>query len=160
MRTSLDFSLPIRPCFKGKEYMQKLIENAINLDWGYVMSTLIIRFVGVFVVLAILMVGMIALGKIVSWLVAKQEAKKARHREKEAQAARLAEAPERDVDEEEVVAAIGAALALIMESEQSAMASSAQVSTTAGSWAMAGRVAVMNGRLQGGSQRRPGSSRL
>jgi Na+-transporting methylmalonyl-CoA/oxaloacetate decarboxylase gamma subunit len=95
--------------------MANLIENIRTLDWGYILGTLVIRFVGVFVVLFILMVGMMILGKVVSALVANQEAGNAEDDEKDPHAIELAEEPEREVGEEEIVAAIGAALAMSME---------------------------------------------
>ena len=134
--------------------MSKLIENAVNLDWGMIMSTLIIRFVGVFIVLAVVMIGMIVLGKVVSALVSRQEAREAEEQEPKPSAVALAEKPEREAGEEEVVAAIGAALALAIELEQKAIVIPAHGGIIAGSWAMAGRVAQIGARLQGGAQRR------
>jgi len=43
------------------------------VDWGYAISTLIIRFVGIFVVLGILQVVMQITGRIFAYLAAKKE---------------------------------------------------------------------------------------
>lgn len=142
--------------------MSKLIENAMSLDWGYIMSTLVIRFFGVFAVLAVVMVGMIILGKVVSKLVAMQEAKEAKEHdepEEEPLTVSLAEAPEHEAGEEEIVAAIGAALAFAMESQRTTTVAATHGGVTAGSWAMAGRAALMTGRLQAGSQKHLTQSR-
>jgi len=142
--------------------MSKLIENAMSLDWGFIMSTLIIRFFGVFAVLAVVMIGMIILGKVVSKLVAMQEAKEAKDHdepEEELLTDSLAETPEHKAGEEEIVAAIGAALAFAMESQRKTPAAAAHGGVTAGSWAMAGRAALMSGRLQAGSQKHLAQSR-
>ncbi len=134
--------------------MQELIQRAVELPWGFIMSTLLIRFVGVFIVLAILLIAMQLLGAIVSRIVARQEARGAQKHKVETPAAGLAEIHEREAGEEEMVAVIGAAIAIAMESEQKSEAPHAHTGITAGSWAMAGRVAMMNRRLQAGSQRR------
>ena len=134
--------------------MSTLIQNAIELPWGYIMSTLLIRFVGVFFVLAILMAGMYLLGLVVSRIVAKQEARKADRQKREAAAISLAEEPEREADEEEIIAAIGAALAMAMDAQQTVIAPSTQPDAMAGAWAMAGRASQMNLRMQGGTHRR------
>ena len=135
--------------------MGTLIQNALELPWDYIMFTLLIRFVGVFIVLAILMAGMYLLGFVVSRVVAKQEAKKADKQEHEAPAISLAEEPEREADEEEIIAAIGAALAVAIEAQRVSAAPSMQSDVGAGAWAMAGRASQMNLRIQGGSHRRP-----
>ena len=44
-----------------------------SVDWSYAISTLLIRFVGIFVVLGILQVVMQITGKIFAYLDAKQE---------------------------------------------------------------------------------------
>ena len=93
------------------EYINGLIENAANLDWGLIMSTLVIRFVGVFLVLFVVMIGMMILGKVVSTMVARQEARESDEQANESPALAPAEEPELKIAEEEVVAAIGAALA-------------------------------------------------
>ncbi len=134
--------------------MNALIQRTLELEWGYIMATLIIRFVGVFVVLAILLVAMQILGKIVSRIVADREAKTPERQEEDTPPITLADAPEQEVGEEELVAAMGAAIAFAMESEQRAVAPLTHAGITAGSWAMAGRSAMMNARLQAGSQRR------
>lgn len=134
--------------------MGELIQRAVELPWGFIMSTLFIRFVGVFIVLAILLVAMRLLGAIVSRIVSRQEARGAQKHGEETPATGLAEVSEREAGEEELVAAIGAAIAVAMESEQKSAAPHAHTGITAGSWTMAGRVALMNRRLQAGSQRR------
>jgi Na+-transporting methylmalonyl-CoA/oxaloacetate decarboxylase gamma subunit len=139
---------------KAEDYMSNIIETARNLDWGYIWSTLIIRYVGVFVVLFILMIGMILLGKIVSAVVASQEEKDAEGDENDPHSIELAEEPEREVGEEEIVAAIGAALALSMEPDSPLLAPPAFGGIAAGSWSLAGRAAQMGGRMQGGTQKR------
>jgi sodium pump decarboxylase gamma subunit len=128
----------------------EIIERARELPWGYIFSTLFIRFIGVFLVLAILMIGMQFLGAVVSRLVAWQEAKKTRESE---QQAALAEPLETQSREEEIAAAIGAAMALSMESVPSLQPLS-DGAVANGSWALAGRMALMSGRLPAGSQRR------
>ena len=135
--------------------MSNVIETALSLDWGYILGTLVIRFVGVFVVLVILMIGMMILGKVVSTLVARQEAGNAEDDEKDPHAIEFAEEPEREVGEEEIVAVIGAALAMSMESERPLLAPAALGGITAGSWSVAGRAAQMGARMQGGTQKRP-----
>jgi len=135
--------------------MSELIQNINNLDWGLIMSTLLIRFVGVFFVLAVLMIGMIVLGKVVSALVSMQEAKGEDEQEHKSPAIALAEEPEREAGEEEVVAAIGAAIAMAMESDGKIVAPAVHTGVAAGLWAMTGRTTQMNMRLQGGSHRRP-----
>ena len=134
--------------------MSELIQRAIDLEWGYIMGTLLIRFVGVFVVLAILMIAMQILGRIVSRIVAKEEAVDAMERKKDESLLDLAEHPTSGPNEEEMVAAIGAAIAVSMESEKRALASSGHAGVSADSWAMAGRMTLMNRRLSAGSQRR------
>jgi Na+-transporting methylmalonyl-CoA/oxaloacetate decarboxylase gamma subunit len=134
--------------------MGELIQRAVELPWGYIMSTLVIRFVGVFIVLAILMVGMQVLGSVVSRLVSGQEARAAEARRREAHAVALAEAPERETGEEEIVAAMGAAIAVAMAASRQPISPPAHPDVTARSWAMAGRVALMNRRLPAGTQRR------
>lgn len=134
--------------------MLELIENAVNLPWGRIMGTLMIRFIGVFMVLIILMISMMILGKVVSKLIEMQEARKAEDDEKEAPAIALAEEPELEAGEEEVVAAIGAAIAMAMDLEQKFAAPSAFAGLSAGSWALTGRAAQMNTRLQGGEHKR------
>ena len=133
--------------------MAELIENAISLPWGKIIGTLMIRFVGVIIVLVILMIGMMILGKVVSKLVEMQEARKADDGSQDPSAPALAEEPEIDAGEEEVVAAIGAAIAMAMDLE-SVGAPSALAGASAGSWALAGRATQMDRRLQGGGQRR------
>ena len=133
--------------------MEELIQNAITLPWGKIIGTLMVRFVGVIIVLVILMIGMIILGKVVSKLVEMQEARKTDADPKEASATALAVEPEIDAGEEEVVAAIGAAIAMAMDLE-SVGAPSALAGASAGSWALAGRATQMDRRLQGGGQRR------
>ncbi len=135
--------------------MEELINNARELNWGYIMSTLVIRFVGVFIVLAILMIGMQILGAVVSRLVAGSEERAARKREQEAPAVAMEEAAETETADEEMVAAIGAAIAVAMESETKAASILADTGVTADPWAVTGRVAMMNARLQGGSHREP-----
>jgi Na+-transporting methylmalonyl-CoA/oxaloacetate decarboxylase gamma subunit len=134
--------------------MSELIQRAMELPWAYIMFTLIIRFVGVFIVLAVLMGGMYLLGFVVSRLIARQEEKKAEKHEQDEESIPLAEEPERDVDEEEIVAAIGAAIAMSAEPQHAAATSPAKGAAMAGAWAMAGRTTQMNRRLQGGSYRR------
>ena len=136
-------------------FVENIIENIQNLDWGYILGTLVIRFVGVFVVLVILMIGMMILGKVVSTLVARQEARDAEDDDKDPHAIEFAEEPEREVGEEEIVAAIGAALAMSMESEHPLLAPASLGGITAGSWSAAGRAAQMGARMQGGTQKRP-----
>jgi Na+-transporting methylmalonyl-CoA/oxaloacetate decarboxylase gamma subunit len=136
-------------------YMSELIQRAVELPWGYIMSTLLIRFVGVFLVLGILLAGMYLLGFVVSRLVARQEKRNAEKDKQETPSIAFAEEPEREADEEEMIAAIGAALAMAMESQQMPAALSPKTGLTAGSWVMAGRATQMNRRLQGGSQRHP-----
>ncbi len=46
------------------------------IDWGYAISTLIIRYVGIFVVLGILQIVMQITGRIFAYLDAKEEMKK------------------------------------------------------------------------------------
>jgi len=133
--------------------MSKLIESALSQDWGLIIGTLMVRFVGVFVVLAVLMVGMIVLGKVVSKLVAMQESKKAEAEETDPHALALAEEPEHEAGEEELVAAIGAAIAMAMETEQRATTPAAAGGVVAGSWALAGRATQMDRRMQGGAYR-------
>ncbi len=130
------------------------MQNAAALDWGLIMSTLVIRFIGVFVVLIVLMLGMTILGKIVSSMVARQEAREAQGQEDDPPAIALAEEPEREVGEEELVAAIGAAIAMAIEAEGKIVAPTAQQGTPAGSWAVAGRTTQMSARLHGGAHRR------
>lgn len=134
--------------------MDTLIQNAIELPWGYIMFTLLIRFIGVFIVLAILMAAMYLLGFVVSRIVGRQEAKKALRHQHESRAISFAKEPEREADEEEVIAAIGAALAIAIETQQRSAAPQLQPDVTAGAWAMAGRASQMNMRIQGGSHRR------
>jgi Na+-transporting methylmalonyl-CoA/oxaloacetate decarboxylase gamma subunit len=134
--------------------MAELIENAVNLPWGKIMGTLMIRFVGVIIVLVILMISMMILGKVVSKLVEMQEARESSDEPKEASAPALAEEPEIDAGEEEVVAAIGAAIAMAMDMGQTVGASTALADTGAGSWALTGRATQMARRIQGGAQRR------
>jgi Na+-transporting methylmalonyl-CoA/oxaloacetate decarboxylase gamma subunit len=131
--------------------VDEIIQRAIELPWGYILSTLVIRFVGVFIVLAILMVGMQLLGAVVSRLVAMQEAKRSRDLPQEKKVA-LAESPELESREEELAAAIGAALAFSMESVTHAQPVSQRTGVD-GSWALAGRVALMGRRLPAGTQR-------
>lgn len=133
--------------------MSELIQRAVTLPWGYVLSTLIIRFVGVFIVLAILMIAMQVLGAVVSRLVASQEAKKSKRVEREKETLALAESPELEAGEEEVAAAIGAAIAFSMEPAYSARPVP-QETVTNGTWALAGRMALMSRRLPSGSQQR------
>jgi Na+-transporting methylmalonyl-CoA/oxaloacetate decarboxylase gamma subunit len=134
--------------------MSEIIQTAINLPWGKIMGTLMIRFVGVFLVLLILMAGMIILGKIVSSLVERQERKKAEGGEQPDKASALIDEPDSQAGEEEIVAAIGAAIAMAMDQQQKSIAQPTLAGANAGSWAMAGRSAQINIRLQGGSQRR------
>ena len=47
-----------------------------TVDWGYAISTLLIRFVGIFVVLGILQVVMQITGRIFAYLDAKKDAEK------------------------------------------------------------------------------------
>lgn len=133
--------------------MSELIQRAIDLEWGYIMFTLLIRFVGVFIVLAILMGGMYLLGFIVSRIIAKQEAEKAKKQTQEPMSISLAEEPEREADEEEMVAAMGAAIAMAMELERTQTPSPSHAGIAAGAWTMAGRALQINSRLQGGSHR-------
>jgi hypothetical protein len=46
-----------------------------TINWGYVLSTLFIRFGGVFIVLAILQVGIISSSKIIHYLELRQSSK-------------------------------------------------------------------------------------
>jgi Na+-transporting methylmalonyl-CoA/oxaloacetate decarboxylase gamma subunit len=134
--------------------MSELIQRAIELPWGYIMFTLLIRFVGVFVVLAILMIGMYLLGFVVSRLVARQEERKTAKLKPEMPDVLHAEDSAGEPGDEEVVAAIGAAIALSMQQAPSAYAGpSPEGGITAGPWALAGRATQMNSRLQGGSYR-------
>ncbi|MFA4916844.1 MAG: hypothetical protein WC560_09255 [Syntrophales bacterium] len=43
-----------------------------SINWGYVFSTLIIRFIGVFIVLAILQIGMSISSKIIRRIESRQ----------------------------------------------------------------------------------------
>ena len=133
--------------------VSQLIENALGLDWGYILSTLVIRFFGVFLVLAILMVGMMILGAVVSRLVAAQETRKTSAVAREKEAARLAESPETNTGDEELAAVIGAAIAFSME-PVSYMQSLPHEAVSNGSWVLAGRMALMGRRLPAGTQRR------
>jgi Na+-transporting methylmalonyl-CoA/oxaloacetate decarboxylase gamma subunit len=47
-----------------------------TIDWGYAISTLLIRFVGIFVVLGILQVVMQIMGRIFAYLDAKKDMEK------------------------------------------------------------------------------------
>jgi Na+-transporting methylmalonyl-CoA/oxaloacetate decarboxylase gamma subunit len=47
-----------------------------TIDWGYAISTLLIRFVGIFVVLGILQVVMQIMGRIFAYLDAKKDLEK------------------------------------------------------------------------------------
>jgi hypothetical protein len=47
-----------------------------TIDWGYAISTLVIRFVGIFVVLGILQVVMQITGRIFAYLNAKKDMEK------------------------------------------------------------------------------------
>jgi hypothetical protein len=47
-----------------------------TIDWGYAISTLVIRFVGIFVVLGILQVVMQITGRIFAYLDAKKDMEK------------------------------------------------------------------------------------
>lgn len=47
-----------------------------TIDWGYAISTLLIRFVGIFVVLGILQVVMQIMGRIFAFLDAKKDLEK------------------------------------------------------------------------------------
>jgi Na+-transporting methylmalonyl-CoA/oxaloacetate decarboxylase gamma subunit len=47
-----------------------------TIDWGYAISTLLIRFVGIFVVLGILQVVMQVMGRIFAYLDAKRDMEK------------------------------------------------------------------------------------
>jgi sodium pump decarboxylase gamma subunit len=134
--------------------VSEFIQRAIELPWGYIMGTLFIRFIGVFVVLAILMVAMQLLGRIVSRIVDKEKAGDAKEKHRKESVLDLAEHAEGDPDLEEAVAAIGAAIAAAMESETRAVTPPGQTGVAADSWAMAGRMALMNRRLPAGSQRR------
>jgi len=133
--------------------VSELIQRAVELPWANIFSTLIIRFVGVFIVLAILMIGMLALGMIVSRLFPAQEAKKTKQPDSNKEAVALAETPEREAAEEEIAAAIGAALAFSMESIHFARPVLTEAVAN-GSWALAGRMSLMARRLPAGSQRR------
>jgi len=115
------------------------------------MSTLVIRFVGVFIVLAILMIGMQLLGSIVSRLVS-QEGRRKKEAERQKEPG-LAEAPELELGEEEIAAAIGAAIAFSMESGPFVRPIPRE-STNNGTWALAGRIALMGRRLSAGTQKR------
>ena len=46
-------------------------------NWTWIIGTLVLRYIGVFVVLLFLLLGITASGAIISWSVAKMEAKKA-----------------------------------------------------------------------------------
>ncbi len=142
--------------FNGTEdIMPDIVQNALSLDWGQIIGTLMIRFVGVFFVLLVLMFGMIILGKVVSALVERQEAKESESvKAAGPHTIALAEEPERQAGEEELVAAIGAAIAMSMESERKTLSPAAFGGIGAGSWATAGRATQMGQRLQGGAQRR------
>ncbi len=140
------------------EYISGLMENAANLDWGLIMSTLVIRFVGVFLVLFVVMIGMMILGKVVSTMVARQEARESDEQANEppalAPALAPAEEPELKIAEEEVVAAIGAALAVVMEQGGRIGAMAAPAGAETGPWASLGRTAQMSARMPGGPHRR------
>ena len=133
--------------------MSELLQRAAELPWGYIMSTLIIRFVGVFIVLAILMVAMQILGAVVSRLVARQESRNAKELEREKEPISLAESPELESREEELAAAIGAALAFSMERAPYRQPVPSETVAN-GSWALAGRMALMGRRLPAGTQQR------
>ncbi len=138
----------------GRDDTAKLLRDAGAWTWGEVLGTLIIRFVVVIFVLLVLMIAMIMLGKVVSKLVEMQEARESDEDPKEASAPTLAVEPEIDAGEEEVVAAIGAAIAMAMDLGQRDSAPSALAGASAGSWALSGRATQMDRRLQGGGQRR------
>jgi len=46
-------------------------------NWTWIIGTLILRYIGVFMVLMVLLIGMSLSGRIISWSVAKIDAKKA-----------------------------------------------------------------------------------
>ena len=46
-------------------------------NWTWIIGTLILRYIGVFMVLMVLLIGMSLSGKIISWSVARMAAKKA-----------------------------------------------------------------------------------
>jgi hypothetical protein len=52
-----------------------IIMETVAIDWGYAISTLIIRFVGIFVVLGILQLVMQITGRVFARLDAKETAK-------------------------------------------------------------------------------------
>jgi Na+-transporting methylmalonyl-CoA/oxaloacetate decarboxylase gamma subunit len=116
------------------------------------MSTLLIRFVGVFIVLAILMIGMLVMGMIVSRALALQEARKSKEMEREKESGVLVDSPELEPREEELAAAIGAAIAFSMSPVS--IQPTPQEGSANGSWALAGRMALMGRRLPAGIQRR------
>jgi hypothetical protein len=111
--------------------------------WGYAIGTLFIRFFGIFIVLGMLMIGMLASG----WIFRKIEARRAAlaapgHRDAandEPAAAPTGPAPE-------VAAAVAVALHLALQGVRSA----ADVGSDAGQtpWVIDGRTRMMNERQQ------------
>lgn len=60
-----------------KEYHEGTKIVIVKDNWTWIIGTLLLRYVGVFVVLLVLMIGMLVSGKIISTSVRKQEEKKA-----------------------------------------------------------------------------------
>ena len=133
--------------------MSEFIQRAVELPWSFILNTLLIRFVGVFVVLAILMVGMQILGAVVPRFISRQDAKQKGKGEERKPTIASSEISEEETEGEELPAAIGAAVALALEAELKPAEPAMQAGAAAGAWAMAGRVALMNQRLPAGSQR-------
>lgn len=114
-----------------------------SLDWGYAMTTLLIRFIGVFVVMFVMQVFLQASARAVAWIEGRGAA---RPPDAPPAAQPAAEEPRTgDLDatsiDPRVVAAIG--LALQLESRQSRRRPPATAPPSP--WAMAGRMAQLRG---------------
>ena len=72
-----DGALPWHSITISKEDKDGATIVIVKDNWTWIIGTLILRYIGVFAVLMILLVGMVVSGKIISSSVARMEAKKA-----------------------------------------------------------------------------------
>ena len=118
----------------------QLVGGPRDSFWGYALGTLFIRFFGIFFVLSLLMIGMIASGWVFTWLDRIRGGKIAAVAEKNSA---TASAP--TMVPEAVVAAIGATLYL--RETASRTAPSTAVPETGTAWTLVGRQRIMQERL-------------
>jgi Na+-transporting methylmalonyl-CoA/oxaloacetate decarboxylase gamma subunit len=114
--------------------------------WGYALGTLAIRFVGIFIVLCFLMIGILISGRVFRTLEAR--AKDAKAKATSTHGAEVADLPKEPASSDETPGEVAAAIAMALKLHRGAgrMAGTATATAAANSWTMSGRGRIMDER--------------